>query len=149
MNWAAVFWLGLTVLLLAVEAATVTLVSLWFAAGALAAMAVALCAGPVWAQTGAFLLVSVAALTALRPLARKFFTPKLTPTNVDSVIGAAGLVTSPIDNLAAAGQVKLNGMEWSARSTTGAPIALGTRVRVDRVEGVKVFVTPAEVPATV
>lgn len=149
MNWAAVFWLGLTVLLLAVEAATVTLVSLWFAAGALAAMAVALCAGPVWAQTGAFLLVSVAALTALRPLARKFFTPKLTPTNVDSVIGAAGLVTFPIDNLAAAGQVKLNGMEWSARSTTGAPIALGTRVRVDRVEGVKVFVTPAEVPATV
>lgn len=149
MNWAAFLWLGLTVLLLAVEASTVTVVSLWFAAGALAAMVVSLLGGAVWLQVVAFLVVSVVTLTALRPLTRKFFTPKLTPTNVDSVIGSTGLVTAPIDNLTATGQIKLNGMEWTARSTTGEPIPVGTKVTVDRIEGVKVFVTPVEVPAIV
>lgn len=144
MNWAAFLWLGLTVLLLAVEASTVTLVSLWFAAGALAAMVVSLLEGALWIQIAAFLAVSVVTLTALRPLARKFFTPKLTATNVDSVIGSAGLVTAPIDNLTATGQVKLSGMEWTARSTTGDPIPAGTKVKVDRIEGVKVFVTPVQ-----
>lgn len=144
MNWTAVLWFGLTVVLLAVEASTVMLVSLWFAAGALAAMVISLLGGAVWLQVLAFLAVSVVMLTALRPLARKFFTPKLTPTNVDSIIGSAGLVTVPIDNLTATGQVKLNGMEWTARSTGGDPIDAGTKVRVDRIEGVKVFVTPVK-----
>lgn len=142
MNWAACFWLVLTILLLAAEAATVTLVSLWFAAGALTALAVSLLGGAVWLQTAVFLTVSVVSLTALRPLVRKFFTPRLTATNIDSVIGSVGLVTAPIDNLSAAGQVKLGGMEWTARSSTGDPIPTGAKVKVDRIEGVKVFVTP-------
>jgi len=45
--------------------------------------------------------------------------------------------------------VKLGGMEWSARSTSGDPIPAGIEVRVDRVEGVKVFVTPVEATVTV
>ena len=148
MNWAACFWLMLTVALLAAEASTVTLVSLWFAAGALAAMVISFF-GPIWLQITAFLAVSVVLLTALRPLVRKYFTPRLTKTNVDSIVGSTGLVTAPIDNLAATGQVKLGGMEWTARSTTGDPIESGTKVTVDRIEGVKVFVTPAEVPVNI
>ena len=149
MNWAAIFWFGLTVVLLIAEAATVTVISLWFAAGSLAAMATALLGGALWVQILVFLLVSAAALTALRPLVRKHLTPKLTATNIDSVIGSVGIVTVSIDNIAAAGQIKLNGMEWTARSTSGVPIEAGTNVRVDKIEGVKVFVSPAEVPATV
>ena len=148
MNWAAIFWLVLTVVFLAVEAATVTVVSLWFAAGALTAMVTALLGGGIWLQTGVFITVSAIALTALRPLVRKYLTPKLTATNVDSVIGTVGIVTAGIDNIAASGQVKLNGMEWTARSSSGDPIPQGTRVTVDRIEGVKVFVSPAEVPAS-
>ena len=37
-------------------------------------------------------------------------------------------------------------MTWTARSTSGASISAGTQVVVDRVEGVKVFVTPIRVP---
>ena len=96
-----------------------------------------------------FVLVSAAALTALRPLVRKHLTPKLTATNIDSVIGSVGIVTGTIDNPTATGQVKLNGMEWSARSTCGDTLEVGTKVRVDKIEGVKVFVSPAEVSATV
>jgi len=147
MNWAAIIWLVLTVAFLAVEAVTVTVVSLWFAAGALSAMVAALVGGTVWLPAGIFIVVSALALTARRPLVRKFLTPKLTATNVDSVIGATCIVTTGIDNIAASGQVKLGGMEWTARSTSGDPIPQGTRVTVDRVEGVKVFVSPAQVPA--
>ena len=147
MNWAATIWLVLVVLFLIAEAATVTVISLWFAAGALAAMATALLGGSIWVQAGVFLAVSAVALTALRPLVRKYLTPKLTATNVDSVIGSVGIVTTDIDNISATGQVKLNGMEWTARSSSGAVIPAGTQVTVERIEGVKVFVSPVEVAA--
>ena len=144
MNWAAVSWLALLVVFLVLEASTVTMVSLWFAAGALAAMIVSLFHGAVWLQWVAFLSVSGVLLALLRPLVRKHFTPRLTRTNVDSVIGSTGLVTVTIENVSATGQVKLNGMEWTARSTSGEPIPEGTVVRVDKIEGVKAFVTPVK-----
>ena len=36
---------------------------------------------------------------------------------------------------------------WSCGLSRERPIPAGTQVRVDRIEGVKLFVTPAEVPA--
>ena len=149
MNWAAITWLVLMVIFLIVEASTVTMVSLWFAAGSLAAMIISLLGGAIWLQVTAFIVVSAFLLTLLRPLVRKYVTPKLTRTNVDSVIGSTGLVTVAIDNVAAVGQVKLGTMVWTARSTSGEAIPEGTMIRVDRIEGVKVYVSPAEVPANV
>ena len=145
MNWAAVIWLVLIVAFLMAEASTVTMISLWFAGGSLVAMLVSLLGGPVWLQILAFLAVSCILLTLLRPLVRKQITPKITKTNVDAVIGTTGLVTVAIDNVAAVGQVKLGGMAWTARSVSGEPIPEGTLVRVERVEGVKAIVVPAEV----
>ena len=144
-----ILWLGLMVLFFVVEAATVTMVSLWFAGGALAALAAALLGGGLVWQIGAFILVSTALLALLRPMARKHFTPKLTKTNVDSVIGTQGYVTADIDNVAATGTVKLGAMEWTARSATGEKISTGTLVKVEKIEGVKAFVVPVEVPAEV
>lgn len=144
MNWTAVSWLALLVVCLVVEASTVTMVSLWFAAGALAAMIVSLFHGAVWLQWIAFVVVSGIMLAMLRPLARKHLTPKLTKTNVDAVVGSTGVVTVAIENITAVGQVKLGGMEWTARSTSGDPISAGTVVRVDKIEGVKAFVTPVK-----
>lgn len=149
MDLVAIVWLVLLVVFLIVEASTVTLVSLWFAAGSLIALIASLLGGPLWLQVLLFLAVSTLSLIALRPLFRKFIRPKLTATNVDSVIGSTGLVTASVDNVTAAGQVKLGAMVWTARSTSGAPIPEGTLVKVDRVEGVKVFVSPAEVSVTV
>ena len=103
MNGAAIVWLILMVVFLAAEAATVGMVSLWFAAGSLAALLTALAHGPVWLQTLLFLVVSAGLLLALRPLAKKYLSPKLTATNVDSVVGSTGLVTAAIDNVSAAG----------------------------------------------
>ena len=150
MNWAAIIWTALVVGFLIIEAVcAVHLVSIWFAAGALVALVIATLGGAPWLQTGAFAVVSLALLVSLWPFTRKFLKPKLTDTNIDSIIGSFGLVTVAIDNLQARGQVKLGAMEWSARSTSGEEIPEGIKVRVDRIEGVKVFVTPAEVPARV
>ena len=149
MNWAAIMWLILLVVFLLAEAATVGVVSMWFAMGALAAMVTALLHGPVWLQTVLFVVVSTGLLLALRPLVRKYLSPNLTATNVDSVVGSTGIVTAAIDNVSAAGQVKLGAMEWTARSTSGQPIPVGTLVKVDKIEGVKAYVTPAEIPAKV
>ena len=149
MNWAAIVWLVLIVVFLTVEASTVTLVSLWFAAGALAAVLVALTGGGVGFQVTVFVIVSAVLLTALRPLVRKHIKPKLTKTNVDSVIGSTGLVTVAIDNISAVGQVKLGAMTWTARSVSGDPIPAGALVRVAKIEGVKAFVEPVDVKTTV
>jgi membrane protein implicated in regulation of membrane protease activity len=149
MELATILWLVLLVVFLIVEASTVTLVSLWFAAGSLAALLAALFGAKLWLQVTLFLAVAVLSLIALRPVFRKFIRPKLTATNVDSVIGSVGRVTTSVDNVSAVGQVKLGAMEWTARSTTGAQIPAGTLVKVDRIEGVKAFVTPVEVPASV
>ena len=149
MNWAAILWLVLLVVFLIVEASTVTLVSLWFAAGSLIALFASLLDAGLWLQVLLFLAVSTLCLIALRPLVRKVIRPKLTATNVDSIIGSTGLVTASVDNVSAAGQVKLGAMVWTARSSSGVPIPEGTLIRVDRIEGVKVFVSPVEVTANV
>lgn len=146
MKFAAFVWLGLVILFLIAEGATVSLVSLWFAAGAVVAMFAALLGAGAWLQAGSFLVVSGALLLMLRPIVRRYLVPKITPTNVDSLVGATGLVTEAIDNVTASGQVKLGAMEWTARSTTGENIPQGTLIRVDRIEGVKVYVTPVNVP---
>ena len=149
MNWAAIIWLVLIVVFLMTEASTVTLVSVWFAAGSLAALLLSLLNAPVWLQVSMFVIVSAICLTALRPLVRKHITPKLTKTNVDAIVGSTGLVTVAIDNVSAVGQVKLGAMEWSARSVSGESIPEGTLVKVAKIEGVKAFVEPVEVTSAV
>lgn len=150
MNWAAIIWFCLLLVFLIVEAVcAIHLVSIWFAAGALVAMVASFLGGPVWLQVTLFLVVACAMVVLLWPFIRKFLNPKLAKTNLDAVLGSEGLVTVAIDNVTAAGQVKLGAMEWSARSTSGKAIAEGTVVKVDRIEGVKVFVSPAEIPANV
>ena len=150
MNWAVLIWLGLLVAFLIVEAVcAVHLVSIWFAVGALLALFTALAGAAVWLQIAVFLAASCVLLALLWPLSRKVLNPGITATNIDSLIGTMGLVTQDIDNLSAQGQVKLGGMYWSARSTSGAPLSSGEKIRVDSIEGVKVFVSLAEETVTV
>ena len=143
MNWEIFFWLGAMIFFLYLEANTITLVSVWFAGGALAGLIAALFDAPFWLQAVVFMAASVILLAALRPMFKKFIKPKVVPTNVDAVIGSTGYVTEQIDNLRAVGHVKLGATEWSARSTSGETIEAGVLVKVDRIEGVKAFVSVA------
>lgn len=143
MNLDVICWLVLLLIFLLAEAACpIHLVSLWFAVGSLAAMLVGMLNGPVWSQVTVFLVVSGALLALLWPMVRKYLNPNVAKTNLDAVVGSEGRVTVAIDNLSAVGQVKLGAMEWTARSTSGEPVPAGTVIRVDKIEGVKAFVSP-------
>lgn len=138
-------WLGLLLLFIIVETETVSVVSMWFALGSLAALVANLLGAELWLQVTVFLVVSGISLGLLRPIVRKYFTPRLTKTNVDALAGKICTVTAAIDNSVPSGQVKIGDVEWTARSESGEPIPAGTQVRIQRIEGVKAYVTPVTV----
>lgn len=149
MDWQAIFWLVAMLIFLMAEASTVSLISIWFAAGSLVALFAAMLGAGIKLQIILFLAVSAVLVLSLRKVVQRFIIPQTPKTNIDSVVGSVGIVKTPIDNVAAQGQVEIAGMDWTARSTSGELIPAGLKIRVDRIEGVKVFVSPAEESATV
>ena len=85
-------------------------------------------------------MVSVVALIATRPIARKMLDKTVIPTNADRVLRHSAKVTEKIDNENAAGAVYIDGKTWSARSEDGSVIPVGEMVTVVKMEGVKLFV---------
>ena len=137
----AVIWLALAVIFLIIEAITVGLATIWFAAGAFAAFVLSLLNVPVLAQVVIFLAVSCCLLVFIR----KIFVEKLRTgsesTNVDALIGETGIVTEEIRPLTV-GQVKINGQVWSALGKDDETIEKDRLVKVIAIEGVKLIVIP-------
>ena len=135
------FWVVALVVFLIVEAVTAGLVSIWFVFGSLVALICAALGAAVWLQIFWFVIVSVATLVLTRPLVKRYVDSRSIATNADRSIGRAAVVTERIDNLAATGAVKLDGVVWTARSTDDAvAIETGERVTVRAIEGVKLIV---------
>ncbi len=136
-----IFWLILAVVLLAIEAATVGLVTIWFAAGAVAAWILAMFNAPVTMQFVVFLLGSACLLM----FTRKIFVEKLKTgseaTNVDALIGEIGQVIVTIEPHEV-GHVRLKGQEWSAISKNDEKIEKDSLVKVISIKGVKLIVVP-------
>ena len=138
----AVGWLIVMALLLVVEIATLGLTTIWFAAGALVAFLAALLNLPFWFQMILFLAVSIVLLFFTRPLAARYLNSRTTKTNAESLVGRSAIVTKDIDNLLAQGQVKVGGMEWTARATRDdIKIHSGATVVIEGISGVKLIVT--------
>ena len=135
-----VLWLIALIVFAVGEAITVGLTSVWFAVGALGALIAAGFGAALWLQVVVFLALSGVTLLLVRPLAKKFLTPRYQATNADRVIGATALVTEEIDNLKGSGLVNISGQVWTARSARDVVIQPGREVKVLRIEGVKVFV---------
>ena len=133
-------WLIILALCLVVEIATLGLVTIWFAGGALVTFFVAMITDNLLIQVIVFLVVSLVLLFFTRPIAKKFYNNKRVKTNVDSLIGEQCKVTEAIDNFNGTGTVLLNGLEWTARSKDETVIEAGARVKVTAVDGVKVIV---------
>ena len=144
---AVAFWIILAAVLVVIEGSTVQLVCIWFAIGSLFAMFAAMLGLQLWAQLLIFLVSSVAVLIVGRPFLAKKLSVRRESTNADRVIGQQGLVLETIDNLRQMGRVSANGLDWTARSENGEVIPEGARVRVLRIDGVKLIVCPIEKPA--
>ena len=136
-----IIWLVLLILFLGVEAATLGLTTIWFGGGAAVALIAAALHAPLFVQIALFFLVSLLLLFFTRPVAVKYFNKDRVRTNVESLVGRQGIVTSEIDNLQSIGQITVGGQEWSARSSDdGIIIPVGAVVIVTSVSGVKLIV---------
>ena len=133
-------WIGPIVVTAAVEAATVQLVTVWFAVGGVAGL-IAYAAGlEIWLQILIFAIVSAVALAVTRPLVKKFTNGRRMPTNADRFIGEKAVVTEKIENDLSKGAVKIGGLEWTARSVDSETAEVGEQVTVEAIEGAKLIV---------
>ena len=148
MEWISnpvVVWLAILILLVVIEIFTMGLTTIWFAGGALVAMVVAALGGPVWLQLLLAGIISAVLLFFTRPVAVKYFNRDRERTNAESLVGRQAIVLSEINNLQGIGQVTVNGMEWTARTTVdGQTISPGEVVIIRGINGVKLLVERAE-----
>jgi membrane protein implicated in regulation of membrane protease activity len=134
-------WLALLAVFLIVEAITAGLTTIWFAGGALVAAVAAYFGAGIVTQLMLFLVVSVVLLIFTRPLAVRYMNKDLEKTNVNSLLGKTAVVTMDIDNLAQTGQVRINDIEWMARtSDDNIRIPKQAVVEIEEVQGVKLIV---------
>lgn len=138
-------WLGLFILLLVIEIITVGLTTIWFAAGALAALAANVLGANLFVQIIIFLAVSIVLLIFTRPWAEQHLNRKRVRTNYESEIGKVIRVTEKVDNLNQTGKSVVDGQEWTVRSKKDGDIfETGALVRVVAVSGVKLIVEKCE-----
>lgn len=136
-----IFWLVLLILCIGIEVLTLGLTTIWFAGGALVAIFACLLHAPVFVQIILFFVISLILSFFTRPIAVKYFNKDRVKTNVESMVGRQAIVTDEIDNLKAAGQVTVNGQEWTARSwDEKVKIPVGEVVTVRAINGVKLIV---------
>jgi membrane protein implicated in regulation of membrane protease activity len=95
-------------------------------------------AGPLWFQ---FILFSVLSVFALL-----FFRDKLlrlargrSRQNIDSLIGEIAVTMDDIA-INSIGKAEMRGTSWTARNVGTTPLVRGERARVERVEGLTIFV---------
>ena len=137
----ALVWLIAMIVLLVIEGIVPGLISIWFALGALAALIAAALHAPMWLQLLWFLVVSVVALAATRPLVKKYVNSRVKPTNADMILGKDCVVTEEIDNVRGTGAVTVGGKVWTARMENDEDkAAVGEILHGIRIEGVKLIV---------
>ena len=135
------FWIVVLVLALAAEALTADLVAVWFFPAALVSMVLAFFSVPWPVQLLVFVLLGLALVFATRPLCKKLMKNGQIKTNTDALVGAVALVTEEICNIKESGEVKINGLRWSARSLDPARvIAVDEEVEILEIKGVKLIV---------
>lgn len=136
-----IVWLVMVIVFVIAELATVGLLSIWFAAGALVAMIIAIFGGPIPLQLAAFFIVSIILLIATKSWAQKYINSRTTKTNVDSLIGKRTVITQRVSNLDQTGKTVLSGQEWTVRSDDDSvTFEEGELVEVVRISGVKLIV---------
>lgn len=134
-------WLGLVILFILIEVLTMGYFTIWFAIGAMVAVAAAALELGSAIQIGAFLVVSIASLILLRPILVKCINRDEARAKVESMIGRQAIVISEIDNHQGGGLVKIGKTEWSAKSKREyVNYSIGDVVRVVAVSGKSLIV---------
>lgn len=136
-------WIAVIIIACIFEVATqLQLVSIWAAFGGVAALVADVFGVDSTIQIIIFFAVTFITLALTRPFVHKL-TQNIgnTPTNADMNIGRTGLVTKIVDESAGLFRVSVAGADWSAITTDPIIPEIGTSVRVERIEGVKLVVS--------
>ena len=141
MQW---FWLALSIALVVIELSTTQLISIWFALGAgvtAIVKAVFPSIGIPW-QALIFVLTSTVLFLATRPFVKRLTANrgKEHETNLELIVGKEAVVTEDINNIKGTGAVKINGLEWSARSGKNDEIVAGEIVLIKEIKGNRLIV---------
>lgn len=138
-------WLIFAGIFVIIEAFTVGFLIFWLSIGSIFAMITSFFTDNLVIQTAVFVISSTLLIFVTKPFVNKFTKNKNTsPTNVYSLIGKIGLVTKEIDSIKSLGQIKVNGEIWSAVDINNGNISEGTEVKIVKIKGVKVIVTPVK-----
>lgn len=123
-----------------IEGITAQLVSIWFVLGSIGGLIAAFAGLSTPFQLLIFVAVTIITLIATRPIVKKQLDTKKQKLNADRCIGQNAVVSDEINNLEGRGAVKVDGKEWTARSSTQEIIKQGETVTVEKIEGVKLIV---------
>ncbi len=134
-------WLFVLVAAGIIEAVTVDMVSIWFCAGAAAALIASWNGVAFWPQIAIFTAVSLACILITKPLTKKMLRGNIVPTNLDRLIGKTAVITKAIASNER-GEARVNGETWLAISHDGKDIAADTKVEILSIEGTKLVVRP-------
>ncbi len=144
-NVTVFIWLGLLILFLVIEIATVGLTTIWMAGGTLGAIILDLVGLNLWWQIGAFLVVSFVMLVFTRPFVLKYINSHHEKTNYEGIIGKVVRITERVDNLQQTGTAVVNGLEWTTRAEQDDVILNpGELAKVVNISGVKLIVKKYE-----
>ena len=136
MTWY--IWLILFLVFLGLEIITTgVFFFLCFSTGALFAMLCSLLGASFQTEMIVFCAVSLASILLIRPLFKKYVAKKKIETNVDSLIGAPGVVTEKIKSTGT-GKIKVASEIWLAVSKED--IDVDEKVVVEAVDGTKLVV---------
>ncbi len=132
-------WLALAVVFIVIEVVTFTILTIWFAIGAIILIFLSFLPIPFVYQVLLFLIISTTLLVLTRPLILKKLESKKQKTNVDSLTGLTALVVKDILPFEK-GEIKINGIFWSAKSESNETIEKESECIILRVEGVTAIV---------
>lgn len=135
-----VLWIVVIIISAVIEAASVQLLTIWFAIGAFAALIADACSAPFYIQIFIFLFVSIVLLIFTRPILKKLMN-KNQKTDVNSEIGKTGTVTTEINPQKNEGRVMLGDVSWIAKSKDMSVIPADAKVKIEAVDGTTLIVS--------
>ena len=137
------FWFGIAVICAVIEGLTLGLTTVWFSLSAILMIFISMLHPPFYVQCVLFAFVALLLLFFTRPIALKFLHAKREKTNADSLVGKKAVVLQTITEFEK-GQVKINGVVWTAASIDGAVIPAGDECIIEKIEGVTLIVKKIE-----
>lgn len=129
-------WLLVIIVLSIIEASTANLVCIWYIVSAILTLIVSLFIDNTLIEFAIFVLLGTILLLSTKNLIKNKLVSK-EKTNLDRIIGMRGVVTEDIEDLVI-GEVLVDGKKWSAISDS--PIKKGEKVKIVKIEGVKLVV---------